>query len=83
MPTSAERLAVIETRLANMDSVHAEMKRTQHEILNMHGQQAKQLENLHAELSKYRGMWGAVVMTVTAMWAVIIVLKDWVAAHWK
>jgi hypothetical protein len=84
---SHERLAAIETRLANMEGVHRDMRQTQEAVreefkkaLDEHNER---LTQIHLDLARYRGAWGSLVMVFTALWAVITLARDWVSAHWK
>jgi hypothetical protein len=84
---SHERLASIETRLANMESVHSEMRVTQDALrkefkhaLDAHNER---LTQIHLDLARYRGAWGSLVMVFTAIWAVVTLSRDWIMAHWK
>lgn len=36
-----------------------------------------------AELSRYRGAWGALVLVVSAVGAALYILKDWIAGGFK
>lgn len=71
-----ERLAAIETRIANMESVHKTM-------MTAVAATNQQLTELHVDLAKYKGAWGTLVMVCTALWAVVALSKDWVLSHWK
>lgn len=63
-------------RLTAAEKTHTQFEATQQEIL-------KRLEAIEKDLTKYRGAWGTVMMVVTAVWAAIVVFKDYVSAHWK
>lgn len=63
-------------RLAAAEKLHETAAAAQAEIL-------KRLEAIERDLTKYRGAWGSVMMVVTAVWAAIVVFKDYVSAHWK
>jgi hypothetical protein len=67
--TLGERIAVLETEMKTAQGTLANMGETQQQLL------ATQQEILLA-LTKNKGMWGGIVMTVSAVWAVFQLAKD-------
>lgn len=63
-------------RLNAAEKTHAAFEAKQDKIL-------ERLERIEQDLTRYRGAWGTVMMVVTAVWAAIVVFKDYVSAHWK
>lgn len=58
-----ERLAALEAREEARDAVIAEMAKDQKEIL--------------AQLNRYKGAWGAVLMIGAALWAAVKIVLPW------
>lgn len=62
-------------------------------VLLLEERQTQALESLHElkaaqqqmllELTKYRGLWGGVMLVLTALGIVLSFFKDWVFSHLK
>jgi hypothetical protein len=61
-----ERIAVLETR---MDDVHDNMAYIR-----------SKLESMDTDLTKYKGMWGAISMIASAIMAAVILFKDYIVS---
>lgn len=77
---TGERLAVLETKLAGLDS----KVDSQHAALSaqVSAMQAAQQE-IKEQLVKYSGKWGGMLMVLSALWAIISLSKDWIIAHFN
>lgn len=75
---TGERLAILETELANLKGTMTE----QHTALGSRiGGLEIGIKNIELQLNKYSGRWGGMVMVLSALWAAIVLMKDWLLAH--
>lgn len=74
--TLGERVAVLETQMQNQQESLDAMQ------VSMATIAAAQQEML-AELTRYRTIWGVVTMLVTALFAVVGFAKDWLISAFR
>lgn len=69
----SERIAVLEHGAREAKEVFAEHRR---EVVD-------KLDNISATLEKQKGTVGGIVLTVTAIGAVLMICKDWIFSHFQ
>lgn len=68
--TDNERLAVLETKVNTLSEQHGELSKTLNEALGI-------LRRQESELTRYKGFLGGVTFLASAMWAAVLMLKDY------
>lgn len=67
--TLPERVAVLESQqVTNAETLQ---------------QISERLQNIHDDLTRYKGAMGVLFLVGSSMAAAVALLKDWVMAHWK
>jgi hypothetical protein len=67
--TQGERIAVLETQMRTVQAGFDEMKKSQDEML-------QQQQKILLALTKNKGMWGGIVLTVSGVFTVLTMAKD-------
>jgi len=67
--TQGERIAVLETQMTSVNSTLEELHASQEEVL-------AQQQKILLALTKNKGMWGGIVLTVSAVGTLLSLAKD-------